>query len=176
MPMRRLYERFAISALVFFGAASSASAAPAAWPDLNGIYWMNSYSPKIVPVGGGDPPYKPEALAEYRKNAEAVKSFALDDKARKVCTPDGVPRVLASPYPFEIVQTPNRGEIHVLYELNHVIRLVTMDKPMPPVGDYHCRVVAFGSGSGERSGLDLGYHHGSRTEIHFVPRCLGAPS
>ncbi len=97
-----------------FAAASPAKAAPAAqWPDVSGIYWTNTYSPKIQPVGGGDPPYKPEAMEAYRKNMEAVKTFSLNDKARKVCTPDGVPRIL------------------IIYELNHVIRLVTMTKPLP---------------------------------------------
>ena len=31
-----------------------------------------------------------------------------------------------------------------------------LDKPMPPIGDYHCRVIAFGSGSGERGGFAAG--------------------
>ena len=110
---------------------SSAGAAPApAWPDLSGIYWTNTYSAKIEPAGGGDPPYTAEALAEYQKNMAAVKTYSLNDMARKVCTPDGVPRILASPYPFEIVQSPERGEIHILYELNHVIRLIEINKPM----------------------------------------------
>ena len=135
MVTRRWLGYAAGSALVLSCTASFAAPAPAAWPDLSGIYWTNTYSPKIVPVGGGEPPYKPEAMAEYRKNAEAVKTYSLDDKSRKVCTPDGIPRILQSPYPFEIVATPNRGEIHILYELNHVIRLVSIDKPMPPADE-----------------------------------------
>jgi hypothetical protein len=110
--------------------AGAASNAPA-WPDISGIYWTNSYSAKIQPLGGGDPPYTPAAKAGYVKNMAAVKTYSLDDKARKLCTPDGVPRILESPYPFEIVESPDRGEIHLLYELNHVIRLVTMTKPLP---------------------------------------------
>jgi hypothetical protein len=118
------------------GAAANASAsAAAAWPDLSGTYWTATYSAKIQPVGGGDPPYKPAAMAAYKKNMAAVKSFTLDDKARKLCTPDGVPRILESPYPFEVVQSPNRGEIHLIYELNHVIRLVEMNKPLPSPDD-----------------------------------------
>ena len=135
MVTRRWLGYAAGSALVLSCTASFAAPAPAAWPDLSGIYWTNTYSPKIVPVGGGEPPYKPEAMAEYRKNAEAVKTYSLDDKSRKACTPDGIPRILQSPYPFEIVATPNRGEIHILYELNHVIRLVSIDKPMPPADE-----------------------------------------
>ena len=61
----------------------------------------------------------------------ALNANTLEDKSRTVCLPDGEPRILEDPYPFEIVETPNRGEIHILYELNHVVRLVSMNKPMP---------------------------------------------
>ena len=40
-----------------------------------------------------------------------------------------MPRLLASPYPFEIIQTP--GQTTIIYELNHAIRVVAMDKPLP---------------------------------------------
>jgi hypothetical protein len=121
-----------VTSLSLAGAATNASASGAqAWPDLSGIYWTNTYSARIQPVGGGDPPYTVEAMATYQKNMAAAKSYTLDDMARKVCTPDGVPRILESPYPFEIVQSPNRGEVHILYELNHVIRLVDINKPLP---------------------------------------------
>jgi hypothetical protein len=117
--------------LTLLAASPASSATPSNWPDLNGIYWTDSYSAKIPPAGGGDPPYTPEAMAKYKENAAQVKTYSLNDPARKICTPDGVPRILQSPYPFEIVQSPERGEIHILYELNHVIRLIDMAKPLP---------------------------------------------
>jgi hypothetical protein len=122
---------FALGVPVSIAGAAANAAGVQAWPDISGIYWTNSYSAKIQPLGGGDPPYTPAAMADYVKNMAAVKTYSLDDKARKLCTPDGVPRILESPYPFEIVESPDRGEIHILYELNHVIRLVTMTKPLP---------------------------------------------
>jgi hypothetical protein len=112
-------------------AAPPPAAAPLAGRDISGVYWADTYSAKIQPVGGGDPPYTQAAMATYKKNIVALKANALDDKARSLCLPDGVPRILENPYPFEVFQSPNRGEIHLLYELNHVIRLVSMDKPMP---------------------------------------------
>ena len=167
-------RNFAALSFVAFAAAQPAAAAPAAWPDLNGIWWTNTYSPKIVPVGGGDPPYKPEAIAQYRKNAEAVKNFSLDDKARKVCTPDGIPRILASPYPFEIVQTPNRGEVHILYELNHVIRLVTMDKPLPPADELEIFPFYSGHSAGHFEGDTLVIESAGFNEKTFLDNS-GAP-
>jgi hypothetical protein len=41
-----------------------------------------------------------------------------------------VPRVLGNPYPWEIVQA-DENKIWILYELNKIIRLVHLDKPLP---------------------------------------------
>jgi hypothetical protein len=106
--------------------------AAAATPDISGIYWTTTYSPTIQPSTGGSPPYKPEAMAEYKKNTADIASGKLEDRSRSFCVPDGVPRALESPYPFEIAQIPNRGEIYLFYEINHMIREVDMQNPMPP--------------------------------------------
>src|SRR5881394_2903440 len=85
-------------------AASAAGAAAA--QDLSGVWWANTYSPKIQIVGGGDLPYTAAGKAAYEKNIAALKSGELIDAARRFCVPDGVPRILATPYPFEIIHTP----------------------------------------------------------------------
>jgi hypothetical protein len=40
-----------------------------------------------------------------------------------------VPRVLATPYPFEIIQAPP-GQTTIVYELNHQIRTIAMNQPL----------------------------------------------
>jgi hypothetical protein len=155
------------------GSASNAAGAQA-WPDFSGIYWTNSYSAKIQPVGGGNPPYTAEAMAAYNKNAAAVKTYSLDDKARKLCTPDGVPRVLASPYPFEIVQSPDRGEIYLIYELNHVIRLVTMAKPLPSADELETFPFYSGHSAGHWDGDTLVIETAGFNEKTFLDNS-GAP-
>jgi hypothetical protein len=124
-------------------------------PDISGIYWATTYSPRIQPVGGGDPPYKPEAMAEYRKNMADIASGKLEDRARTYCVPDGVPRVLEDPYPFEIVQVPNRGEMYLLYEINHVIRRVDMEKPLPPLKELQDLPFYVGRSAGHWEGNTL---------------------
>jgi hypothetical protein len=156
-----------------FGAANNAQVTDN-WPDISGIYWTNTYSPKIQPVGGGELPYKPEAMAIYKKNAELVKTYSLDDKARKLCTPDGIPRILESPYPFEIVATPNRGEIHILYELNHVIRLVTMTKPLPSADELETFPFYSGHSAGRWDGDTLVIESAGFNEKTFLDNS-GAP-
>jgi hypothetical protein len=156
-----------------FSIAGAAANAPA-WPEISGIYWTNSYSAKIQPVGGGTPPYTAEAMAAYNKNMAAVKTYALDDKARKLCTPDGVPRILESPYPFEIVQSPDRGEIHILYELNHVIRLVTMTKPLPSADELETFPYYSGHSAGHWDGDTLIVETAGFNEKTFLDNS-GAP-
>ncbi|HEY4406758.1 MAG TPA: hypothetical protein VGN55_19105 [Xanthobacteraceae bacterium] len=95
--------------------------------DVWGVWWVTRYSPKIEIIGGGDIPYNDKGQAEYRKNIASLKDGSITDEARRVCVPDGIPRLLGNPYPFLII--PARGHIVMTYELNHVIRIIIMDQP-----------------------------------------------
>jgi hypothetical protein len=103
--------------------------APTPGMDISGVWWTQSYNPKIQIVGGGDLPYNEKGKAAYAKNVAALKNGSLMDEARHLCVPDGLPRMLGNPYPFQIIQIP--GQVTIVYELNHVIRIIPMDKPMP---------------------------------------------
>jgi len=116
---------------VFIAAVLIASAAYAAdAPDLSGTYWATVYSPKIQVLGGGDPPLNDAGKVAYAKIQAGLKDGSIIDKARKVCVPDGVPRVLATPYPFEIFQIP-ADQVTFVYEMNHQTRTVVMNRPLP---------------------------------------------
>jgi len=99
-------------------------------PDISGTYWGTRYNAKIEIVGGGDLPLTAAGKTAYEKNMAGLKDGSITDEARKFCTPDGMPRVLAGPYPFEVFQAPP-GQVTILYELNHQIRVVALDKPRP---------------------------------------------
>ena len=116
------------AALVVSAASGLAYAADA--PDISGIYQVTQYNAKIQLVGGGELPLTPAGKEAYDKNIAGLKDGSLTDNARKFCVPDGLPRVLANPYPFEIIQAPP-GQTTIIYELSHQIRPVAMDKPMP---------------------------------------------
>jgi hypothetical protein len=98
--------------------------------DISGTYWAVTYSPRIQVMGGGDPPLSAAGKAAYAMNQAGLKDGSIVDKARKVCVPDGVPRVLATPYPFEIFQIP-ADQVTFVYEMNHQTRTILMDKPLP---------------------------------------------
>ena len=117
----------ALAALfVILGPAYAAGAVP----DISGTYWASEYHPKIQVVGGGDLPLTEKGKAAYAMNMAGLKDGSITDAARKFCVPDGIPRVLESPYPFEILQAPP-GQITMVHELNHEIREVRMDAPLP---------------------------------------------
>jgi hypothetical protein len=100
---------------------------PSAAMNISGVWWTQSYSPKIQIVGGGDLPYNEKGKSQYAGNMAALKDGTLKDEARRLCVPDGLPRVLGNPYPFQLIQTP--GRVTFVYELNHVIRPIPLDKP-----------------------------------------------
>jgi hypothetical protein len=114
-----------LAATVLSGAARAADT-----PDLSGIYWATEYHPKIQLVGGGDLPLTAKGKAAYEKNMAGLKDGSIVDSARKLCVPDGLPRVLANPYPFEIINGPP-GQTTIIYELSHQVRAIGMDKPLP---------------------------------------------
>jgi hypothetical protein len=114
--------------------SAPAFAVEAAAPDLSGIYWATEYNPKLQLVGGGPLPLTPEGRATYEKNAKGLNDGSIADNARKLCVPDGLPRVLATPYPFEIIQAPP-GQVTMIYELNHQVRMIALDKPLPSKDD-----------------------------------------
>jgi hypothetical protein len=99
-------------------------------PDISGTYWANRYQGKIEVVGGGGLPFTAAGKEAYEKNVAGLKDGSVVDNARRYCVPDGLPRVLATPYPFQIFQAPP-GQITIIHELNHQVRVIAMDEPMP---------------------------------------------
>ena len=127
----RVYSRAgaAIAALLAVTVVSGSALGAGAAPDISGTYWATTYSPKLQIVGGGDLPLTADGKKAYDMNVAGLKDGSITDAARKFCVPDGMPRVMATPYPFEIIQAPP-GQITIVHELNHQIRVVAMDKPM----------------------------------------------
>ena len=121
---------------VLFGLSviSAPAFAAGAAPDISGTYQVTQYNAKMQLVGGGELPLTAAGKAAYDKNMAGLKDGSIVDNARKVCVPDGIPRVLANPYPFEILQAPP-GQVTMIYELNHQMRNIAMDKAVPSFDD-----------------------------------------
>jgi hypothetical protein len=130
MKAYRVCARTAAALAALLAVSLSGSAHAADVPDISGIYWATQYNAKIQLDGGGELPLTAAGKTAYDKNIAGLKDGSITDNARKFCVPDGLPRVLANPYPFEIIQAPP-GQVTIVHELNHQIRVVAMDKPMP---------------------------------------------
>ena len=74
-------------------------------------------------VEGGDIPYKPEALAQRRRNR--AERWKLDPELK--CYMPGIPRANYMPYPFQIVQSPTA--VLMAYEYASTNRVINMWKP-----------------------------------------------
>jgi hypothetical protein len=101
---------------------------------LAGVWWATSYNPSMkgYVVGAGDIPLNDAGKKKYAENQSGLRDGSIVDRARKYCTPDGLPRSLATPYPFQIIDAPP-GQMTWLYEQNKMIRGVAMNKPLDPL-------------------------------------------
>jgi hypothetical protein len=150
-----------------------AGSAQAQTPDISGTYWATEYHAKIQLVGGGDLPLTAEGKTAYEKNMAGLKDGSITDAARKFCVPDGVPRVLATPYPFEIIQAPP-GQVTIIHELNHQVRVVAMDKPIPTMKEQEVFPFYNGHSIGHFEGDTLVIYTVGFNEKTFVD-ATGAP-
>ena len=112
------------------GTATGPIFTPTEQQNISGVWWIQNYSPRIPVEGEGELPFADEGRALYEANQARLAADPLADEARKFCLPDGVPRILGSPYPFQIIQTP--GYVTIIYELNRVVRRVALDLPLAP--------------------------------------------
>ena len=127
----RVTGRGRLTLLLMAVAAVSACTGPDIPPGVSGTYWATEYHPRIQVVGGGELPFTEAGKAAFDRNVAGLKDGSIEDRARKYCTPDGVPRALATPYPFEIIESPP-GQILIVYEMNHMIRRIALDAELPP--------------------------------------------
>ena len=99
-------------------------------PNISGVWVALTSNRSNSPADGGSTPFLPWArqFFENRAAAEAAGKPLFDPSAN--CLPGGVPRIISSPYPIDIVQTPDLTLI--LTETLHEFRMIHMDgKPKP---------------------------------------------
>ena len=125
---------FACSATVNIStSARSAEAALIGDQGLDGVWWITSYAAELKPIDGGAPPLKAHARSEYLQWKRALQADSTLDQVKTHCLPQGVPRLMGAPYPFQIIQTADRTTL--LHESHHVIRNIYMNDVHPSEDD-----------------------------------------
>ena len=95
--------------------------------DLSGVWFIRSYNRQINATTGRVPPLTALGKAERAKRVQAEKDGTPIGDASAYCYPHGVPRVMNSPYPIQIIQTA--GETTIVHEVAHNVRHIYMDVP-----------------------------------------------
>jgi hypothetical protein len=97
-------------------------------PDLSGFWWIKDRS-QVIQTGPKTPPLTPAAAADYAKNQKAAAAGQIVPAGQHRCLPDGLPRLMMAPYPFQILQRPE--QVTFLHEKQHMVRLIYMDQTPP---------------------------------------------
>lgn len=108
--------------------------------DFSGVWWTRGYDRTYRPIT--DPPLPPaqsarllpltpQEAASWQHHLDMEKKGTPIADAPTQCFPHGIPRLMASPYPIQIVYAP--GLIVMLHEVAHNVRFIHMDgRPAPP--------------------------------------------
>ena len=102
---------------------------PDSSPNISGTWSPNTFFRVISPVDGSATPFLPWAREFFlnRNAAEARGEPLFDPNAN--CLPSGVPRVIPTPYPLDIVQTPDA--IYIGIEVMHSFRIIRFQAHLP---------------------------------------------
>jgi hypothetical protein len=112
------------------GPAPAGSAPPNADPkNFEGVWWLKGYEYMIGPAPGIEPPLKPQYMDILKRRIRAKNAGKPETDTSTQCFPHGMPRLMESPYPIEIVQTP--GRVTILHEVAHEVRRFYLDQKHP---------------------------------------------
>lgn len=105
-------------------------APPAASPqDVNGLWWLIVTPVALTQAGGNErPPFTPVGAALFWHRIEMDNAGTPIPDAAVMCRPMG-PRVLTSPFPEQVFQTPNT--IDFIFGEDHITQRVHMNARHP---------------------------------------------
>ena len=110
--------------------APPGSAAPNPDPkNFEGVWWLRGYEYLLGPAPGVPAPLKPQYIELLKKRIREKNAGHPETDTSTQCFPHGMPRLMESPYPIEIVQTP--GRVTFLHEVAHEVRRIYLDQPHP---------------------------------------------
>lgn len=98
-------------------------------PNISGVWQVRGFDRRTRPADGSETPWLPWVQKTFMDRDAAEKAGKPMFDPTAACLPSGMPRLIASPYPVEIVQTPDQTVF--LYEAQHLFRVVHMNAEHP---------------------------------------------
>jgi hypothetical protein len=97
--------------------------------DLSGV-WMERQN--TITFSSQEPPLMPWADEKYKSVKPGYGPRATADSEDPIlnCLPPGVPRIMLIPFPVQVIQIP--GEMIMLFEYDHYIRHIYLNRPEHP--------------------------------------------
>lgn len=148
---------------------------PADPRDFTGLWQIPGGSINLIQENGEAAPFTPEEAKRTQQLIDAENSGAVLTDAASQCFPHGVPRLSFAPYPVRFVYVP--GEILMLHEVAHNLRLIHMDRTEAPkdtpqsflgysVGHWEGdTLVVETSHFNDKTPLDFHTSHGTRLKV-----------
>jgi hypothetical protein len=124
-------------------------------PDLTGAWFIVNPPHALKTVDGSLPPLTPSARQIYEQHLAEVKRgnrAAFDGTTR--CLPPGLPRLMLSRVPFEILQRPK--VIYFVSGDNRLPRRVYLNEKLPEDADPHWLGYSVGRWDGDTLVIDSG--------------------
>jgi hypothetical protein len=97
--------------------------------DFNGVWYIGGYQYMLGPELYVMPPLKPQYVRLLEERIRKKNEGKPETDAATQCFPHGMPRIMESPYPIEIVQTDQ--QITLLHEVAHNLRRLYINRPAP---------------------------------------------
>jgi hypothetical protein len=116
---------------------SNASNITGAWERIGPGALSSSQGTARLPPPAQAPPLKPQFLKEWQARQQAAREATSKGQPLGInwvnCLPDGMPGMMAGPFPMEVLQTP--GQVTIIQESFTQVRRILLDRPLKSIGD-----------------------------------------
>ena len=133
-------------------ATAQSQQSSASVPDITGS-WERARDASIPPQP--QPPLKPQFLKDYQAKIQAIREANAKGQpiAERVvsCLPEGMPGMMAGPFPVEILQS--RGQVTIIQEAYTQVRRILLDRQQKPIDDVEPGFYGHSVGHWERGTL-----------------------
>jgi hypothetical protein len=130
----RTYRSLALIAYFALVPVSGRAQSAANVPDITGS-WERAREASIP--AQGQPLLKPQYLKEYQAKLQAFREANQQGKPIAdhvvMCLPDGMPGMMAGPFPLEILQS--KGQVTIIEEAYTQVRRILLDREQKPIDE-----------------------------------------